>query len=166
MSKSTKRKRKMSASKRNLLVDVGLAAGFLTVFNQEITGDTLHEWLALALMVGIIAHLALHWKWIVNITKRIFNPKLPRKTRISYGLNIGLFAAFFGMGVSGMMISEAIMPTFGLGNGGGIWEDVHEAISNGALVLVLSHLLLHFKWIKTNVTKHFYRPIQKRLQTA
>ena len=33
----------------------------------------------------------------------------------------------FMMGVSGLIISESVMPTFGLGNGPDIWEDIHEA---------------------------------------
>ena len=66
-----KRKRGMSATKRNLFIDIAIGLGFLVVYNQDITGDTLHEWLAMALFVGLFTHLVLHWKWVVNITKRL-----------------------------------------------------------------------------------------------
>lgn len=163
----TKKKKGLNkATKRNLLIDAALSVGFLATFSQEITGQTLHEWLAMALFVGLTTHLVLHWKWVVGITKKIFSPKLPMKTRVSYVLNMGLFAAFGLIGLSGMMISEVIMPPFGLGNGGGLWEDVHEAISNLSMLMVGGHVLLHTKWIVTNTKKLFAGAPKKRSVAA
>ncbi len=31
-----------------------------------------HDWLAVLLVVGIVIHLALHWKWIVCMAKGLF----------------------------------------------------------------------------------------------
>ena len=162
----TKRHRKMSTSKRNLFWDIGMTASFIAVFSQDITGETLHEYLALGLFVGLIAHLLFHWKWLINITKRILSPKLPRKTRLSYLIVGGLAAAFSIMCISGLMISEAIMPNFGLGNAGGLWEDLHEASSNFALLMVITHVLQHWKWILTNSKKYLLGGIQKRLKVT
>ena len=148
------RKKSMSPTKRNYFVDIGIALGFLIVFSQEITGETLHEWLGLALFVGLFTHLLLHWKWVVNITKRIFSKKLNHKTRLNYMINGGLLMSFVMMGVSGLMISESVMPLIGLGNGPDIWESIHEAVSNFTLLMVLSHLLLHTKWIIANTKKY------------
>ena len=33
-----------------------------------------HTWSSLVMIVGIVAHLALHWKWIVAMTKRTLRP--------------------------------------------------------------------------------------------
>jgi uncharacterized iron-regulated membrane protein len=30
----------------------------------------LHNWVAVALLVMVVIHVVLHWKWLVNITKR------------------------------------------------------------------------------------------------
>ena len=154
---ASKRKKKVSPVKRNYFWDLGMSAGFLLVFWQDITGETLHEWLALALGVGIITHVVFHWKWVVNITKRFFSPKLPGKTRVNYIVNGGLAAAFAGMFVTGLMISESVMPLFGLGNGAGIWEDLHEAASNFSMFMVIAHVLLHWKWVITNTQKYLYK---------
>ena len=152
--KTRKRKRGLSASKRNYFWDIGIAATFLVVFSQEITGETLHEWLALGLFAGLIAHLLFHWKWVVNISKRIFSPKLPQKTRINYLLNTGLLAGFIFMGVSGLMISESVMPTLGFRGGGDLWEEVHEVAANGTMAMVVGHVLLHTRWLVTNTRKY------------
>ena len=35
----------------------------------------LHDWVAVSLLVMIIIHLILHWKWIVYMTKSYFKEK-------------------------------------------------------------------------------------------
>ncbi|WP_420629208.1 cytochrome b/b6 domain-containing protein [Candidatus Leptofilum sp.] len=153
---AVKKKRKTSPAKRNLIWDIVISLGFLAVFSQEITGETLHEWLALALFAGLITHLVLHWKWVVNVTKRIFNAKLNRKTRMSYAVVLGLTISFIFMGVSGLLISESVMPTLGFQVGNEAFEDLHEAASNATLIMVGVHLLQHWKWIVTNSRKYIW----------
>lgn len=157
------KKRGISPTKRNLFWDIGIGLGFLVVFNQEITGDTLHEWLAMALFAGVIAHILFHWKWVVNITKRFFTAKLPLQTRLNYVINGGLAGSFVLMGVSGLMISESIMPMIGLGDAGGIWKGLHEVASNLALGAVGGHVLLHWKWLWVNGKKYLVDDFVRRL---
>ena len=161
-----KRKRGISAAKRNFYWDMGIGLGFLAVFSQEITGETLHEWLGLALFAGLLAHVIFHWKWIVNMTKRFFTAKLPAKIRLNYLINAGLVGSFVLMGLSGLMISESVMPILGLGNGGGLWESLHEAASNLTLTAVVAHVLLHWKWLLTNGKKYLLGNAHKRMRVA
>ena len=35
----------------------------------------IHEWVAVSLLVLLVIHLILHWKWIVYITKKPFRQK-------------------------------------------------------------------------------------------
>ena len=37
----------------------------------------LHNWVAVALVVVVVIHLILHWKWIVHMTKRLGRKKMP-----------------------------------------------------------------------------------------
>lgn len=44
------------------------------------TRDTwidLHDWVAVALLVIIVVHLIVHWKWIVHMIKTCCRPKQP-----------------------------------------------------------------------------------------
>jgi len=44
------------------------------------TWDDLHLWTSLVMGAGVFAHLALHWSWIVAVTKRLFAaPARPRR---------------------------------------------------------------------------------------
>ena len=38
----------------------------------------IHDWVAVAILVVVIIHLILHWKWIVYITKKVFQVKSSR----------------------------------------------------------------------------------------
>ena len=35
----------------------------------------IHDWAAVAIMAVIIIHLALHWKWMFYMTKKVFQPR-------------------------------------------------------------------------------------------
>jgi hypothetical protein len=47
------------------------ATGILGISYQ--VWNNLHTWSSLALIAGVGAHLALHWKWIVSMTKRMLS---------------------------------------------------------------------------------------------
>ena len=32
----------------------------------------IHDWVAVAIMTVIVIHLILHWKWMVNMTRKVF----------------------------------------------------------------------------------------------
>ncbi len=76
----------MNRAKLNYWVDVAIGVAglisaisglvFLLPVNNEVLGlrlrawSTIHTWSSLTAIAGIGVHLALHWKWIVAMTKR------------------------------------------------------------------------------------------------
>ena len=48
----------------------GLVTGDSTFIWDRHTWIDLHDWTAVALLVMVIIHLILHWKWIVYMTKK------------------------------------------------------------------------------------------------
>lgn len=48
------------------------ATGILGISYQA--WNSLHTWSSLALIAGVGAHLALHWKWMVSMTRRMLSP--------------------------------------------------------------------------------------------
>jgi len=49
-----------------------LSAGILGISYQS--WNTVHTWSSLAMIAGVGAHLALHWKWMVATTRRMLFP--------------------------------------------------------------------------------------------
>ena len=162
MTAKAKRKKKMSPAKRNLYVDIGLLGVFLVTLAPDLTGLTIHEWLGYALGGAILTHLILHWKWLVATTKRFFG-KMNRQQRINYAMTFALLGAFLGTGLTGLLMSD----TLGLGIGGDLLEDVHEAGANVSMLLVGGHLVLHTKWLWNNAKRYLIpKPVIKALEPA
>jgi hypothetical protein len=51
----------------------GLEQADSTFMWSKHTWTNLHDWTAVALLVMVIIHLILHWKWIVYTTKKAFS---------------------------------------------------------------------------------------------
>ncbi len=145
------RKKTTPKTKRNLYYDIGIAGALLITLAPDITGLTIHEWLGVAFGGMLLVHLLLHWKWVVAMTKRFFGP-MPLKARINYLLSIALLGAFALVGLTGMLGSD----TFGMG-GGEFLEEAHEAFSQLSLLLVGTHLAMHWRWIVKAVQRYILR---------
>src|SRR5512136_1793596 len=155
---------KLSSSVRNLLVDTAIFVGFLVATAPRATGQTIHEWLGLAFGAGIITHLLLHWKWIVNVVRR-FLSRLPGQVRINSVLNSLLFVAVTLIIFSGLMISKVVLSTFGLsGSHDAIWRWLHTFSTSAALIIVGLHIALHWKWIVATIKRYAWQPLIARRQ--
>jgi hypothetical protein len=141
------RTRPMNRNSLNLLVDLSVFVGFLAATAPLFTGLAIHEWLSLAVAVVIIVHLLLHWNWIVGITKRLFG-RVSHASRVNYLLNTLLFIAFTIVTFTGVMISEEVLPLFGLRLAhDGAWRQLHGLASNASVILIGLHVALHWNWI-------------------
>lgn len=93
----------MNKTKTNYWVDLIIALAFVVsaisgiVFLLPISGSTvlgvsysmwdqIHTWGSLLMIAGVLAHLVLHWKWIVAMTKKTFLPQAkPARTTTAAG---------------------------------------------------------------------------------
>ncbi len=78
----------------NILIDVIVAVSFLltavsglyfwlapagTVFLVDrVTWDVVHTWAGVVLVLAAVVHFAIHWRWVVNVTRRILGRTSPR----------------------------------------------------------------------------------------
>jgi len=146
-------KNKADRTRLNLYLDVVLTIAFLTSLKPFVTGMVFHEWLGLALGVGLALHAILHWRWIVGITTKLFS-KLPLKARVYYALDAMLLGAFAIIIVTGILMSQAVLPLFGLqGVSLFLLPLIHEWASYVTLALLSVKLALHWTWIKNAVKR-------------
>jgi hypothetical protein len=146
--------------KNKLWLNIILGAGFLITF---LTGDELaesvmlgavspHELIA-ALFGGLaFMHILIHWQWITKVSQRFFS-RLPRQTKINYLLNVLLLLAVGLTGFSGLLMSK----TLGYNTSESFISEIHETASAVSMLIVGSHLLLHWKWI-FNAVKRYLLP--------
>ena len=133
--------------RRNLLVDVVALVVYLVVANPVLTGIGIHEWLGLGVLAVFFVHFLLHADWVVEVLRGAFShPSWSRTGNLVLDLLIVL--TFVAVVVSGVMVSGAILPTFGLyANGYYFWDPLHAVSAKLLLALLLVHVAVHAKWL-------------------
>lgn len=126
-----------------IALDGAMLAAFIVLQVWRFTGVPLHEWLAVALMAAICAHLAVHWSWVETRTRRIRLPKTAR-TRVNYALNAALFTAMAVAMISGFAISKVVLPLHPTPADYLRWHGIHDLSSRIAIGAVGLHLALNW----------------------
>ena len=127
------------------------------------SGIPVHEWLTVAIAGVIVVHLLLNWSWIVDVTKHLFI-KSTNGSRLNYVLNWLLFIDGVLIMLSGIMISQSVMPSFGVTVPEGFaWRGLHDSSANLFLIILGIHLALHWNWIIVTTKRLF---MQKRAQSV
>ena len=149
-------------TKINLVIDLVIFLAFLITTAPRFSGVAVHEWLSLALAAAIVAHLLLHWQWIVTTTRRLFSTAM-KSQRLGYLLNVLLFIDFTLITLSGILISRSALPALGISiaNSGFVWRGLHSLASNAGLVLIALHIALHWQWIVSTITRFVIKPFTR-----
>lgn len=147
-------KRRLSAGLlARLGLDLTLTAVMLVLFSFNFTGLSLHEWLGLALCVIVPVHMLVSWAWLAAATRRLFG-SLPWTTRLTYLLNASLFVALVVVTITGLVISEVVMPGFlPMSGNRGFWRVLHTQSSNASLVLTALHVAVYWQTLVSVVRR-------------
>jgi len=147
------------STKTKLTLDLVIFTAFLAVTNPHLTGNTIHEWLGISMIAGIITHLLFNWKWIVDVTKTFFT-KLWHKSRLNFVVNTLFFITMTGAFLSGILISKDVMSALGIQlNVSGGWKMLHTLMSDASVMILGVHVALHWKWIVNSIGRYIINPI-------
>lgn len=148
-----------SRLKISLWLDVTLLVSICALPAVPFTGLVLHEWLGLAIVGMVFAHLLLSWTWIASASRRLFAAQSAR-TRINYLLNLSLFGAVTATIFSGILISQQAIPAL-TGKAppdmDWRWEGLHTGFAGIALILSAFHLAINWEWVLAAAQKVFRR---------
>jgi hypothetical protein len=159
-------KKKPNPNKINLTLDIFLVSVFLVTMSPRFSGLAIHEWLSIAFGGAMVVHLLLHWQWIIEISKR-FLGNAPGISRLNYLLNGLLFIAMTVVMVSGIVISEIVLPSFGiLWVGAEAWQRIHTLSADVSLVLVGLHIAFHWQWIVNAFKRYLMAPFPGKPQPS
>ena len=144
-----------------LVIDLGIFIAFLIAMAPRSSGIAIHEWLTVSGMAVFIVHLLLSWDWIAQITSR-FLGKVAAQARINYILNWLLFIDSVVIMLSGLMISQQVMPFFRLELSHSFaWRGLHSLSTNLALLLLGVHTALHWSWVVNAFERYIFQPIRR-----
>lgn len=128
-------------------LDLIMGITFALFFNDRVLGGlAFHEIAGLAIIGAFLTHVLLNGKWVKNVTLKLFNPKLPWKTRIGYLLNLLLLITMTVIIVTGVIISKVVFPNLTVGNERWM-QMLHISVSYLTLVFVAIHVGLHWQWV-------------------
>lgn len=136
--------------KYKLLIDIIMMIGFIFLFDINITGIFLHEILGLIILVIFILHNGFNIKWITSVSKMVVHdPKrIRRKSFSMYTINLILVILNLIVIVTGVFISQYLFDNFA-NNINLPVSQLHYRASYMLLTLIIIHLLLHFKLLKS-----------------
>lgn len=145
---------------RNALAQVQL------LFERH-TWDDLHTWGGAAMILVAAVHLALHWPWVVNMTRRTWKELTGRcgclnaRGRANLLINLAVALSFLLAAVSGVYFlffpggRAALDP--GLLFPRSTWDLVHTWSGVALIAAALLHFAIHWKWV-TKVTAGVIKP--------
>jgi hypothetical protein len=141
-------------------LDVTLLVSVCALQAVSFTGLVLHEWLGLALVGMVFAHLLLAWSWIASQSRRLFAVQSAR-ARINYLLNLSLFAGVTAVIFSGILISQKAIPTLtgtkAAPDMDWRWDTLHRQFSQAVVILSGFHLAINWDWALEAGQKVFRR---------
>ncbi|MBN1120787.1 MAG: DUF4405 domain-containing protein [Anaerolineae bacterium] len=152
-------KKKISLTNVNLLFDIVIFVAFLLSLDPYATGHAIHEWLGITLLAAIAIHLLIHWRWIEKVTAGFFR-KSSTQARLNYVLNGLFFIDFVVVVFTGLMISEAALPSLGLtiGHSTGM-KTLHRTSADLLVVILGLHAAIHWKWILNAIRRFIVQPV-------
>lgn len=135
-----------------LYLDAMLLVLCLVLLAPRFSGLRWHEWLGVAIVPPLMLHLLLSWSWITVALRRIFSTEGSIRSRINLLLNGALFVAFIVELVTGLVISQAALPLFGVHTlDDWAWRRLHNQTTTWIRLLIALHVAMNWRWIFTTI---------------
>ena len=145
-------------------LDVTLLVSVCVLQTVSFTGLVLHEWLGLAMVGMVFAHLLFAWSWIATQSRRLFAVQTA-SARINYFLNLSLFAGVTAVIFSGILISQKAIPTLtgtkAAPDMDWRWDTLHNQFSQIVVMLAGFHLAINWDWALAAVQKVLFPWVEK-----
>lgn len=141
-----------------------MALVFAVLFNKmALGGQTFHEIAGLTVGAFIALHMALNWAWLKGVTKKLFDKKLPVRTKLTYTVDFLLLLAILFIIITGILMSRVVFA--GLLSLHLNISGLHKAASYIALLLIGMHLGLSWNRVMT-IVKNLLKLPKKRMLGA
>ena len=142
----------------------------VTILFQRGTWDDLHTWFGIAMIVAAVVHIILHWKWIVNMTRRVIQELTSRERRFNargrfnLGINMITGLSFIVTSISGVYLLFFPGGRHGITDPGFLfnrttWDLIHTWAGIVMFDAAVLHLAIHWKWV-TKVSGKLFRSLK------
>ena len=141
--------------RKSLIVDAIVLVVYAVAANPAVTGIGVHEWLGVGALVVLVVHAAMHVDYLVETIRHAAHRRGMRLAKAV--LDAALVVVFMLCCVSGLMVSGAVLPAFGLyAEGYYFWDPLHAASAKLLLALLLVHVAANWKLVAAGLKKKGY----------
>lgn len=129
----------------------------LIILFSRRTWDDIHTWSGVAMIAVVLIHLCLHWRWVVNMTRRMVKEIFGKGTsmnargRFNLWVNIIVALSFLVTALSGVYFlfvpggRGAVDPLFLFTRQ--TWDLLHTWGAVVLIVAAVAHFIIHWNWI-------------------
>ncbi len=137
--------------KTTFWLDIALLVSVCALQTIRFTRLAVHEWLGLAVIAMILAHLLFSWSWITTQSHRFFARQTARE-RINCLINFVFFFIVTGAIFSGVLVSQKAVPALtgstALPDSMNMrWAMLHAELGSSILFLAALHLAINWEWL-------------------
>ena len=143
------------------------------------TWDDIHTWSGVAMIAVVVIHLSLHWRWVVNMARRMVKEVFGKgahmnaRGRFNLWVNITVAISFILTALSGVYFlfvpggRGALDPLFLFTRQ--TWDLLHTWSAVVLILAAVAHFIIHWNWIvkvSRGVTKGLLRRPQQSPTTS
>ena len=137
-------------------INVWMRVDSLTEISANISD--LHDLTGVIFSILVLAHLLLHWKWLLAMTKSLSKGIKWNKKTLNYFIDMGMLISFFLVFITGLIKFPSIITSNEfLLNISTELLIIHDWSGLILQFLGFSHIILHWKWIVSTTRKIFGR---------
>ncbi len=115
----------------------------LSLMGYHLWGEYIHEIFGVAFLSITLLHIGLNRHWF----KGLLQGEYPTFRCLQVLLNLLLFLVFFCAIVSGLMLSQHLLPNLSIHNGSDFVRKIHMLSVHWGQILIALHLGLHWKML-------------------
>ena len=123
-----------------ILVDLAMTALLLPLMAYSLVGETVHEWLGIAIYILFLVHHTMNWHWYRGLAKGRWN--LPRVFQTV--LNFALLLMMLGLMVSGMILSREVFSFLPVSGWTSFARTMHMVCAYWGFCLMSLHIGIHW----------------------
>lgn len=131
--------------------------GVTILFERE-TWDDLHTWFGIAMILAAVIHITIHWRWIVNMTKKSIQAIIRRerrfnnRSRFNVVINMLIGLSFFLTAISGIYFLYLSGGHHGVANqeflfSRSTWDLIHTWAGIVLVDAAVVHFVIHWGWV-------------------
>ena len=124
-------------------IDLLMTVLLLCLMAYQITGQELHEWIGICMLILFVVHNILNFRWYISLFRGKYKPVRIMQTII----NSGALIAMLCLGFSGMIMSRYVFRPFSINGPMATARRMHMAASYWGFVLMSMHLGMHWGMI-------------------